>query len=144
MKAYLLALGLFGCASSLPGKLALVGSSAQLQDGVVVNLEDAVLRAHEVKVKVWVQNLSRDFLVLDQRGLQLKLSDGRVLTPVGELQIYTVPTGGGHEVLAIFRDHAELRHEAQVTLVFGGVSFAADGRARVVGELVLRADGEKL
>ena len=134
---------LAGCGPDLPNKVAYVGQSAQLQSGCQVNFQDAWARAGEVKVKLWVANMSQAFMMVNRDGFALRLADGRVVRRVGAVHnIYTLPPGGGHEVELAFRDPGfDMRTNQGVSLIVGGVSYSTDPRERVVGEVPLVAQG---
>jgi hypothetical protein len=136
----------FGCGPSLPDKIGFAGQNATLQSGTQVNFQDAWVDKGIFKVKLWVQNLSQAFMLVDRNGIALRLPDGRVLqrahgtftsdTP------YNLPPGGGHEVWVDFRDRErDMRTINGASLIVGGISFSTDPRPRVVGEIPLVPTG---
>jgi hypothetical protein len=139
-----LALLVAGCGPDLPGKVAFVGQSAQLQSGVQVNFQDSWARSGELTVKMWVANLSQAFMMINRDGFALRLADGRVVRREGAIHdIYTLPPGGGHEVQVKFRDRGfDMRTNQGVSLIVGGIAYSTDPRERVVGEIPLVASGE--
>jgi len=139
-----LALSLTACGPDLPNKVAFVAQSAQLQSGCQVNFQDAWARSGEVKVKLWVANMSQAFMMVNRDGFAMRLSDGRVVRRMGAVHnIYTLPPGGGHEVFVEFRDPGfDMRTNQGMSLIVGGISYSTDPRERVVGEIPLVANGE--
>ena len=139
-----LALAVAGCGPDLPGKVAFVGQSAALQNGVQVNFQDAWARKGEVKIKLWVANLSQAFMMVNRDGFALRLADGRVVPRAGSVHnIYTLPPGGGHEVFVEFKDPGnDLRMNNGMSLIVGGISYSTDPNPRVAGEIPLIANGE--
>jgi hypothetical protein len=135
---------LSGCGPDLPNKVAFVGQSATLQSGCQVNFQDAWAREKEVKVKLWVSNMSQAFMMVDRDGFALRLADGRVVRRQGAVHnMYTLPPGGGHEVFVDFRDPGyDMRTNQGVSLIVGGISYSTDPRPRVVGEIPLIAGGQ--
>jgi len=134
---------LAGCGPDLPNKVAFVGQSATLQSGCQVNFQDAWAREKEVKVKLWVSNMSQAFMMIDRDGFALRLADGRVVRRQGAVHnMYTLPPGGGHEVFVDFRDPGfDMRTNQGVSLIVGGIAFSTDPRPRVVGEIPLVPGG---
>jgi hypothetical protein len=132
-----------GCGGGLPGKVAFIGQSATLQSGVQVNFQDAWAHAGETKVKLWVANMTQAFMQVNRDGFALRLPDGRVVPRTGAVHnIYTLPPGGGHEVIVEFRDPGyDMRANQQFSLIVGGISFNTDPRVRAVGEVPLVATG---
>lgn len=137
------AIALVGCGPDLPGKVAYVGQSAMLQSGCQVNFQDAWARSGEVKVKLWVANMSQAFMLVNRDGFALRTADGRVLRRAGGVHnIYTLPPGGGHEVFVEFRDPGyDLRTNNGMSLIVGGIAYSTDPRERVVGEIPLVGSG---
>ena len=136
----------FGCGPSLPDKIGFAGQNATLQSGAQVNFQDAFVAENIFKVKLWVQNLSQAFMIVDRDGFALRLPDGRVLRrAVGTFtthQPYNIPPGGGHEVFVDFRDPGhDMRLNNAASLIVGGISFSTDPRPRVVGEIPLVPTG---
>jgi hypothetical protein len=139
-------LAAFGCGPSLPDKIGFAGQNATLQSGAQVNFQDAFVAENIFKVKLWVQNLSQAFMIVDRDGFALRLPDGRVLRrAVGTFtthQPYNIPPGGGHEVFVDFRDPGkDMRMNNAASLIVGGISFSTDPRPRVVGEIPLVPTG---
>src|SRR4051794_33077087 len=136
----------FGCGPSIPDKIGFAGQNATLQSGTQVNFQDAFVAENIFKVKLWVQNLSQAFMIVDRDGFALRLPDGRVLRrAVGTFtthQPYNIPPGGGHEVFVDFRDPGhDMRLSNAASLIVGGISFSTDPRPRVVGEIPLVPTG---
>ncbi|MDB4970400.1 MAG: hypothetical protein JWN44_6089 [Myxococcales bacterium] len=138
----------FGCGPSLPDKIGFAGQNAALQSGTQVNFQDAFVAEGIFKVKLWVQNLSQAFMIVDRDGFALRLPDGRVLRrAVGTFTQHTpynIPPGGGHEVFVDFRDPGkDMRIINAASLIVGGISFSTDPRPRVVGEIPLVPTGAR-
>jgi hypothetical protein len=139
----------FGCGPSLPDKIGFAGQNATLQSGTQVNFQDAWVTEEIFKVKLWVQNLSQAFMLVDRNGFALRLPDGRVLQRAHGTfttdNVYNLPPGGGHEVFVDFRDKGrDLRQEINAaSLIVGGISFSTDPRPRVVGEIPLVPTGAR-
>ena len=138
----------FGCGPSLPDKIGFAGQNATLQSGTQVNFQDAWVTDEIFKVKLWVQNLSQAFMMVDRNGFALRLPDGRVLQRAHGTfttdNIYTLPPGGGHEVFVDFRDKPrDMRLNNAASLIVGGISFSTDPRPRVVGEIPLVPTGSR-
>src|SRR6476659_8506912 len=93
MKKIILALALAaaGCGPNLPNKVTFAGQSANLQSGCQVNFQDAWARAHEVKIKLWVANMSQAFMMVNRDGFALRLPDGRVIPRDGVIAYNTDP-----------------------------------------------------
>ena len=138
----------FGCGPNIPDKIGFAGQNATLQSGTQVNFQDAWVQEKIFKVKLWVQNLSQAFMMVDRDGFALRLPDGRVLRrAVGTFtthQPYNLPPGGGHEVFVDFRDPGQDMRQTinAASLIVGGISFSTDPRPRVVGEIPLVPTGE--
>lgn len=138
----------FGCGPSLPDKIGFAGQNATLQSGTQVNFQDAWVRDDIFKVKLWVQNLSQAFMLVDRDGFALRLPDGRVLRRASGVFTqhvpYNLPPGGGHEVFVDFRDPGhDMRMINAASLIVGGISFSTDPRPRVVGEIPLVPTGPR-
>lgn len=135
----------FGCGPSLPDKIGFAGQNATLQSGTQVNFQDAWVTDDVFRVKLWVQNLSQAFMMVDRDGFALRLPDGRVLRRAGSIHgQYTLPPGGGHEVFVDFKDRGQdMRLVNAASLIVGGVSFSTDPRPRVVGEIPLVPTGAR-
>ena len=136
----------FGCGPSLPDKIGFAGQNATLQSGTQVNFQDAFVAEGIFKVKLWVQNLSQAFMIVDRDGFALRLPDGRVLRrAVGTFTQHTpynIAPGAGHEVFVDFRDPGkDMRMNNAASLIVGGISFSTDPRPRVVGEIPLVPTG---
>jgi hypothetical protein len=128
-----------GCGAGLPKRIALMGTSATLQAGCQVNFQDAWVREKDIRVKLWVANMSQAFMMIDRDGFGMRLGDGREIRRVGAVHnVYTLPPGGGHAVFVDFRDPGtDMRTHQNVSLIVGGISFSTDPRPRVVGEVPL-------
>jgi hypothetical protein len=139
-----LALAAAGCGPNLPNKVAFAGQSANLQSGCQVNFQDAWARAHEVKIKLWVANMSQAFMMVNRDGFALRLPDGRVIPRAGSVHnVYTLPPGGGHEVFVEFKDRDyDMRQNQGISLIVGGIAYNTDPRERIVGEIPLVSNGE--
>jgi hypothetical protein len=138
----------FGCGPSLPDKIGFAGQNATLQSGTQVNFQDAWVGEGIFKVKLWVQNLSQAFMMVDRDGFALRLPDGRVLRRASGVFTqhvpYSLPPGGGHEVFVDFRDPGhDMRQINAASLIVGGISFSTDPRPRVVGEIPLVPTGAR-
>ena len=138
----------FGCGPSLPDKIGFAGQNATLQSGTQVNFQDAWVADDIFKVKLWVQNLSQAFMIVDRDGFALRLPDGRVLRRASGVFTnhvpYQLPPGGGHEVFVDFRDPGhDMRMINAASLIVGGISFSTDPRPRVVGEIPLVPTGPR-
>ena len=135
-----------GCGPNIPDKIGFAGQNATLQSGAQVNFQDAFVPEKIFKVKLWVQNLSQAFMMVDRDGFALRLPDGRVLRrAIGTFTQhvpYNLPPGGGHEVFVDFRDPGQdMRNINAASLIVGGISFSTDPRPRVVGEIPLVPTG---
>jgi hypothetical protein len=138
----------FGCGPDIPDKIGYAGQSATLQSGTQVNFQDAFVEEEIFKVKVWVANMSQEFMNVSRDGWALRLPDGRVLRrAIGTFtthNIYSLPPGGGHEVFVDFRDPGhDMRQIQNASLIVGGISFSTDPRERVVGEIPLVPTGAR-
>jgi hypothetical protein len=138
----------FGCGPSIPDKIGFAGQNATLQSGTQVNFQDAWVAENIFKVKLWVQNLSQAFMLVDRDGFALRLPDGRVLRRASGVFSnhvpYNLPPGGGHEVFVDFRDPGhDMRQINAASLIVGGISFSTDPRPRVVGEIPLVPTGPR-
>jgi hypothetical protein len=138
----------FGCGPSIPDKIGFAGQNATLQSGTQVNFQDAWVAPHIFKVKLWVQNMSQAFMMVDRDGFALRLPDGRVLRrAVGTFTQhvpYQLAPGAGHEVFVDFRDPGvDMRQINAASLIVGGISFSTDPRPRVVGEIPLVPTGAR-
>jgi hypothetical protein len=138
----------FGCGPDLPDKIGYAGQSATLQSGTQVNFQDAYVEEEKFQVKVWVANMSQEFMNVSRDGWALRLPDGRVLRrAIGTFtvhNIYSIPPGGGHEVFVDFRDPGhDMRQIQNASLIVGGISFSTDPRERVVGEIPLVPTGPR-
>ncbi len=138
----------FGCGPSMPDKIGFAGQNATLQSGTQVNFQDAWVTPEIFKVKIWVQNLSQAFMLVDRDGFALRLPDGRVLRRASGVFTqhvpYNLPPGGGHEVFVDFRDPGhDMRMINAASLIVGGISFSTDPRPRVVGEIPLVPSGPR-
>ncbi len=139
-------LQLAACGPHLPDRIGFAGQSAMLQSGVQVNFQDAYVEDDIFKVKLYVQNSSQQFMMIDRNGFALRLPDGRILRrAIGTFtthHYFNVPPGGGHEVFVDFRDPGrDLRLNQAASIIVGGISFADDPRQRVVGEIPLLPTG---
>lgn len=132
-----LAVTLGACGPVLPRRIALIGNNATLQSGCAVTIMDAWVRDREIMVKLWVNNLSQDMMMVNRDGFAIRLSDGRIIPRHGAVHdTYRMMPGGGHEVFVKFIDPGmDLRLYKGYSLIVGGVSFATDPRERVVGEI---------
>lgn len=139
------AAGVVGCGPSLPDKINFAGQNATLQSGAQVNFQEAWVKDDKFMVKMWVQNLSQAFMMVNRDGFALRLPDGRVLPRAGSIHnVYTLPPGGGHEVFVDFRDPGhDMRLNNGASLIVGGISFSTDPRPRVVGEIPLVPTGPR-
>jgi hypothetical protein len=138
----------FGCGPSLPDKIGFAGQNATLQSGTQVNFQDAWVGHGIFKVKLYVQNLTQAFMLVDRDGFALRLPDGRVLSRAQgtftQHTPYNLPPGGGHEVFVDFRDPGrDMRQINAASLIVGGISFSTDPRPRVVGEIPLVPTGAR-
>lgn len=134
--------------SHLPDRIGFAAQTAQLQSGTQVNFQDAYVEDDIFKVKLYIQNLSQQFMLVDRNGFALRLADGRILRrAIGTFtthHAYNLPPGGGHEVFVDFRDPGrDMRHIQAASLIVGGIAFADDMRQRVVGELPLLPTGAR-
>jgi hypothetical protein len=132
-----------GCGPALPGKVAFVGQSGMLQSGCQVTFRDAWAHRGEIRIKLWVANMTQALMMVNRDGFALRTADGRMLPRVGAVHnVYTLPPGGGHEVDLGFRDPGfDMRTYQNVSLIVGGISFSTDPRERVVGEIPLVPGG---
>lgn len=139
---------LHGACSHLPDRIGFAGQTAQLQSGAQVNFQDAYVEDDIFKVKLYVQNLSQAYMMIDRNGFALRLADGRILRrAIGTFtthHLYTLAPGGGHEVFVDFRDPGrDMRHVQAASLIVGGIAFSDDPRQRVVGEIPLLPTGAR-
>ncbi len=143
--AALWAAGVVGCGPGLPDKINFAGQNATLQSGTQVNFQEAWVKDDKFMVKMWVQNLSQAFMMVNRDGFALRLPDGRVLPRAGSIHnVYNLPPGGGHEVFVDFRDPGhDMRLNNGASLIVGGISFSTDPRPRVVGEIPLVPTGPR-
>jgi hypothetical protein len=125
------------CGPVLPHRVALIGNNATLQSGCAVSILDAWVRDREIMVKLWVNNVSQDVMMVNRDGFAMRLSDGRIVPRQGVVHgMYTLLPGAGHEVFVKFVDPTvDLRLYQGFSLIVGGISFATDPRERVVGEI---------
>ena len=65
----------FGCGPSIPDKIGFAGPNATLQSGTQVNFQDAWVTHDIFKVKLWVQNMSQAFMMVDRDGFALRLPE---------------------------------------------------------------------
>lgn len=143
----LLALAAPGC-SRLPDRIGFAGQSAMLASGTQVMFQDAFVEDDIFKVKMYIQNTSQSFMMIDRNGFALRLQDGSVLRrAIGVFtthHYYTLPPGGGHEVFVDFREPGkDMRNIQAASLIVGGVWFSDDPRQRVVGEIPLLPTGAR-
>src|SRR5215471_17600697 len=65
----------FGCGPSMPDKINFAGQNATLQSGTQVNFQECWVSDGKFVVKMWVQNLSQAFMMVNRDGFALRVSD---------------------------------------------------------------------
>jgi hypothetical protein len=109
--------------------------------GLFVRVYEAEVQGKQVRVKMVLENHTRDTVHVDRDGMALKLPDGRVLPrAAGRHNVYSVPPGDEQTVHVDFRAGEDLRYLAGASLIVGGIRYGSDAYPRAIGEVPLSTD----
>jgi hypothetical protein len=133
-----LALGVSGCGP----RRDLIAEPQIVGNTIYVKVKEAYIMGGRVWVKTWMKNQTKQSIIIDRDGMQLRLDDGEVLErssgSTTQHTPYQVAAGIGRDVHVDFQaDPKKLQTIKKAWLVLGGIMIGDSVEPKVVGELEL-------